>query len=495
MHKTFSRLPGLMASFILFPVSLSAQQDDIAGAPAVVFGDKAPYTVVLDHVTGAVTLMDEGGNTLNAWGAGPDGRALAVPMASVPPDRPVVVRVENANPLLYDYGVQSEVVRQAPIRSCGQVGSQVAKSAMMATMGALEGMAPSGSALMESMAKSGPANAFWGPGLGAFDAPLPQDEAGLESMVASEMADAEAYLARLEPMVALAESVDDSLRLVARLADGQPAGPLLESLRGLLTSSLPDVIMPADVPAAVRKTVQDHGSGARRLSQGSKAADDAGYGGTWTVRARELATRVEALDPATVDAASLAIQDALLRLDRALRDVTRTLPVAADPNYRRISVQLTPTGTYPEIPRLKEGVDLFTEPEYSLLCSVSVGFAFMDRPADYMERDGIIARVPGGEDLRTAPALLVHLGLPAVPMLEAVVGVGLGVLSAPDLYAGASLDVLAPIVVNAGWVVQRTRRLPRGSALGDAFPPAYGTVDEFPRRWGTDFFFGVSLRR
>lgn len=475
--------------------TLVAQSADARSVPPVVYGDKAPYLMVLDHVTGTVRVEGPKGDTLDVWVADARRRALVAPLAAIPPDRPVAVRIENANPLLYSYSVRTETVRESTIRSCSQIGGGLTKGAVLTTMGVMQGAVPMDE-LVSALTKGGPAGSFWGPTLGSSMADdLPTGESALEDMVMAAAPEVEAYLDVVEPLVSTAFTVQDSLRLLARLADGEPAGPMLDDLRRLVTRSLPGTETPADVPGLVRRAMSDVGGSIQSITGAAKAVDDHGYTGAWAQRARRLAIRLEAADGPAVTEASLALQDALHRIDLARRDVTQTFVLAPDPDYRRITVELSPTATYPDIPRFKEGVDLFTEPSHSILCSVSIGFAFMDEPADYTDRGGTVGRQSVGEDLRATPSILVHLGVPAFPLLQAVVGVGIGVLRAPDFYAGASVDLLRPIMLNAGWVFQRTRRLPDGASLGAPFPEGYATVDDFPRRWGGAFFFGVSLRR
>jgi hypothetical protein len=496
---TLMRTPTatLLALLCILPLSAqdaSGQQADGQAVPAAVYGDKAPFQVVFDHVTGDIRVESPKGELIDSWTADAAGRTVVAPLFSVPTDRPVAVRIENANPLLYNYAVRAETVREASLQSCSQVSRGFNAGAVLGALGTAQMATVSGMGLVDMLAKDAPAADFSGLGAGDEGAAF-ANAAALADLVETIAPDVEAYLDVVEPFVAASISLPDSLRVIASLSDGQPAGPLLDELRASLQRSLRGASSAADVAGALRKTVDDYGHSVGLMHEAAAAVSAQRHMGSWANRATALSIRLGELDQATIDAASVALQTAHYMVEVAQRAVTQTYVTAPNPNYRRIRIELTRTGEYPDVPGFKEGVDVFTEPAQSVLCSLSIGFTFMDRPAEYMSRDGSVAPAAPGDDLRTTASLMLHVGAPSVPFLRALVGAGIGTQGMPDLYLGGSLSILQPLLLNAGWVFQRSQQLPTGSRIGDPFPAAYLSADEFPKSWKGGFFFGVSLHR
>ena len=125
---------------------------------------------------------------------------------------------------------------------------------------------------------------------------------------------------------------------------------------------------------------------------------------------------------------------------------------------------------------------------------------FSPQPTAYGVRFGdgtIFDDTPEG--LRSAPAVLFELSPPAIGSVFGLVGgVGLGDAFAPDLYAGASLRLLRPVLITGGAVWRRSRTLPDGLALGDVVAAdadfdAQAFLDDLPHTWAPSLFVGLSV--
>src|SRR6185503_19832679 len=104
---------------------LAAQTPPEPGTKPV-FAQGAPYHIVLDQLTGSVAIQNPRGRTLEQWTPGAGKRSAA--LASIPPRRPVVVDVLNANPLLYRYDVSATAVAQGNQKGCTGLGSRFAST-------------------------------------------------------------------------------------------------------------------------------------------------------------------------------------------------------------------------------------------------------------------------------------------------------------------------------------------------------------------------------
>ena len=80
------------------------------------------------------------------------------------------------------------------------------------------------------------------------------------------------------------------------------------------------------------------------------------------------------------------------------------------------------------------------------------------------------------------------------PEVGGMIGVGLGQYSAPDIYFGGSLNYFAPLVLNAGWVLQKGQELPADIRIGDTWPADLST-DRFRRRYQRAGFVGFAIVR
>ena len=119
---------GLLVGLLLgFYVGLPAraQAPSVSQRPASVEADLAPYQLVLDHITGVVELRSNQGRLLETWERGTET------VAPVPPDRPLMVVVKNANTLLYTYVVSADNVRTTPNQSCRAIGRQFGRQSFL----------------------------------------------------------------------------------------------------------------------------------------------------------------------------------------------------------------------------------------------------------------------------------------------------------------------------------------------------------------------------
>ena len=113
-----------------------AQETGQSATPPLVLSDRAPFKLVLDHVDGSVELHNAGGRVLERW-----DRYSAAPVAEIPHGRPVEVVVMNANPLLYDYDVRVNIIREEAVKSCKDIAGRFVAQGFLLGAAAVTGTA------------------------------------------------------------------------------------------------------------------------------------------------------------------------------------------------------------------------------------------------------------------------------------------------------------------------------------------------------------------
>ncbi len=476
---------------VLLTSSAEAQERSV---PSVIVGDKTPYRVILDHISGDIEVQDHMGRLQEQWIARDMSQSGLAPLVSVPPDRPVMIVVKNANTLLYDYNVEATQARESRIQACQDIGRSFTQTGLLTGLGAIQGIGAAlgtgtelGQTFAEEVDGSFSLSSFARGGGGRRSASQLEEEF---SMGAPQV---ERYLADAAVLAALAESLEDSVRMSARLAESRPIEELLDRLQASVAEELPGLLGAADVVPRMRARLEPFGPSLSLVRGASLGAVEANVTAPWVDRSNELISEVD-LAEGKLWTASIALERQLYEIERARRRATQAFVIPSGRHYRRIHIDVVRNESFEGLPALHESVDVFTEPSVSLLCHISIGFAFMDRPIEYVDEDGSVAIMEQEDDLRTTAHLLMHFSLPSAPLLAGMVGVGVGTQRAPDLYVGASLAYFNPLMFNVGWVFQRARQLPEGLSVGGvvASPTA---VDNFPRSYRSAFFFGFSVGR
>lgn len=479
--------PGLEAQ-------ASAERADRNTNPRV-YADKAPFELRYDHLDGRLTLVNHKGSSVETWETG--GRSTgSAPLIPLPPDRPVVVVVQNANPLLYSYDVDAAVVAPRNLRPCRDIGAQFAARGMFLGIGAIQGgqLPPANvGAAMGFPDLAGVLNGLGARGGNATTLTETSLTRGLDAI----RAPVSAYIDFLETIVVLGETLDDSLAVIARLSDAAPADSLLAALQASVNLTQPDLSQPAQVPRILQarlESVQQQLAILGTLSRGIALARGTAVGeGPAANEIRRLESRIEELAP-SIGSAANALQTTLLRIEQARKNTVQTFTVGPAGDYRQLTIRVEPTDDFEDILRVRQGtIDAFTKPSVSLLCELSLGLNWMDHPPQYGVRDGLLINEEAGES-RATPSLLLLFSTPRFPLIGAMVGVGVGVERAPDLYAGWSFRFFDPVMINAGWIWQRERRLPAGLSVGVEVNDPF-QLDNLPKRYKASMFFGISLAR
>ena len=475
--------------------TLQAQQPDPgpAPAPAPTFAQGAPYRITVDQLTGVVEVFNQNGRSLDRWVPAPGKRTI--PLASVPPRRPLVVELTNANPLLYRYQVSASVVARAGgSKSCTGIGSRFAASGALSSLTAIAGGAG-----------GAPPPGFPDPGQ-TFLPPAAQPGSRGEGPLTESFLDAAAgqlskpvatYANLVENLRDLTESFEDSLALAAELGESLPLDSLLHRLQNTLERRLPGAHTAAQVPLVVRRQVEAARNATAELAVYARSMRTGQFSGDTTEAGpRQVLALANTVAQADKELPSVArrLQGQLRRLELAREGTRQSFTLEPSEEYRRITIEIQQTGEFPDVPRLRTGrEELFSRPVTSLLCEISVGVAFMDRTAHYGVENGVLVDRDASDE-RTAPAFMIHVAPSALPWVGALAGLGFGSQSRPDFYLGGSLRVLSPLLVNFGVVWQRGERKPAGLALGD--PVTDPTIlNDLDHRYQRFFFWGFSLGR
>ncbi|GMR12806.1 MAG: hypothetical protein BMS9Abin29_0999 [Gemmatimonadota bacterium] len=465
--------------------------------PPRALGERAPYLLEYDHLTGVVVLTDPKNRVVERWETRLAGATGVI--APVPPNRPVVVAVKNANPLLYTYDVQVVPVAKGSIRACRDIGGEFAHRGVLVALGAYTGQAPLTPDVSGAL-DGGNVLRLWqqrdqGLTRGAAGA---VDEEAMGRALSAIRTPVVRFAETMEAVATLSGGLEDSLRVVAELGDALPVDSLLAKLQASLDRHQHGLSDPARLPSALRKRRSDVANELETLTSLQRAVMTGLYTGLRNdpaaIEVLTLSSRVDQAER-SAELGYRELRNDLLRIERARRETRQTFSVAASGDFRRITLKVEPRQGFDDVLRTRDGsVSVFTEPAVGLRCQVGIGFAFMNAPPDYeLGSAGVVANREAGET-RTAPALTLLLSTPNIPVLALLTGIGIGNDRVPDLYLGGALGFLDPIMLNAGVVWQRERRLPNGISLGAALADPT-LLDDLPRSYKPSLFFGVTLVR
>lgn len=448
--------------------------------PARVISAKQPWTVVYDHVDESMRLLDEDGREQASFA----GRTLADgPVLRVPPDRPLDVRIENANPLLYAYEVTGPVVQERRARGCSAVLGTFAQAGLQFRALAVGGI-PDDFSIEGSLREMMSAEALASRGeLATRGEPMSAADRARTIALVSERV--EGYELRARALAHFAASLGDSLRTIAELSDATGAGPLLDGLAQSMRSRLPGARRSADVPLALRALGAEAAQPATIIMQLAATGD---------ADVREIRDRFDAA-LATIAGSYRMLQAQLYRVERYRAGVEQRWGLEASGDYRAVRITLAATPEFPEVPRYRLGtVEAVTNPAGRVSCTLAPGLALASTPLGFSTRNDTIVQSSSTEQ-RTAAALLLHLDWVGAKLpVGAIAGIGLGSNKRPDWYLGGSLRVSDVVRINAGAVWQREERLPDGLAVGMVLPEAARAGFEVRTfRYRPSLFWGASL--
>lgn len=467
-----------------------AQEPDTAAArvPSRVFAYETPYRIVYDHIRDTLKLVDNRGNELERWHRfRPNAPATLV---GVPPDRPIEVVVENANPLLYRYSVRVDVVQARNAQTCRMVGRSFAQRAFLTAAGAVGGTsAPAldvssalSTDLLTAITSSGASKSLDFRGTAAART-LSETAARAESQRLATSAQRilvessgrlTAYAELLDTITHYGAKSDSTLRDIARRGETTPADALLEDLqlrfdrshRGLSDPALfVEILRTRSAAAAVDLAAVD--SGIDMVTEAAlllrpydgRAADALASGptaqGLASVKQRVPVAARKALITAQDDVSAATKAQALLMTVRDLRIEARDGQFTAHPSgdLRRVTLRLEPNPMWKDEMRTRTGeAAIYVEPRVGRSCEISAGLAWLGSP-ELTVKDGEV--VSGDDDLRTPPAIFVTIAPRPRSVAGATLGLGLGQHRRPDFFAGATWRWLSPVLITGGAALQR----------------------------------------
>lgn len=475
---------ALLLSIAAVPLAAAdAQQSGATAArerSARVVSSRDPWIITYDHVAETMTVQDHRGREQSAFRGTPlaDG-----PLVRIPPDRPLEVRIRNANPMLYTYTVTGTVVQERKARGCRAMLGTFAQAGLQFRALSL-GQVPmrwspdsiiSGLMSAEALARRG--------GVAVRGTPLSaEDRARTIALVTSRV---QQYEDSARSLAGFTAAFEDSLAIVAELADATDAGPLLEGLAQSIRQRLPGAQRSTDVALALRDLARDAQQPATVLVQLAAYGD----GDIRHIRVR--------FDSALTSIARSyrSMQAQLYRVERYQAAVDQRWTLEPSGDYRAVRIRMESTSEFEGIPRFRSGtVEALTNPSGRVTCNMAPGLALANTPLAFGLRNDTIVQTSNPEQ-RAAASLLLHFDMPDFPLpLGAIAGIGLGAHKRPDWYLGGSVRLSDVVRINAGSIWQREERLGAGWSMGGVVPAAQRTAfEDRPKGYTASFFWGVSL--
>jgi hypothetical protein len=442
-----------------------------------------PWTARFDHVAGRVTVFDQGGVERATFATSDTSETPLIPL---PADRPLQIEVVHANPLLYDYDATVTTVQERKVRTCRNVlGTFTNISLQIQTLG-LAGIAASKISLDTILRQTLTTESLAAPTgfVGRGDADVSRELSDLDVLVTQ-------FAAQSASVMALSRSTDDSLGVIAELGETTDAELLLGRLHTWVSSQLPNVKTAADVGAAyqqARTAAVPLAAKAGQVMADSKTSSD-------SAAAKRLRTRA---DSALSDLRRgyRTLQGQLHQIEQARAATTQRFTVAPSGDFRRLTIALTPTKQFTDVPRLRQGsVDAITDPTPNWTCKLAIGLSLMEPPKGYAMHGDTVADVTS-PDQRSAASVLLHLDWRKTPVpVGAVLGAGLGASHRPDWYTGLSWQFSDAIRLNSGAVWQRIQRLPSGVVSGilTKDPVIRQAIQNGNPAYRPAFFWGLSI--
>ena len=494
-HRRAHTVLGILA--LWFGPALQAQQggtQQVTTDPVGTVARKAPYRVLFDPLARTIELQDQSGNVKERW----DQFSSVAPLANIPADRPVSVVITNANPLLYDYSVRSEVLRQEDVKSCTDIGGRFLSQGFLLSSAVISGVAMPSFTIPEAPAGFLDIDAAFSDAL-ATRGDLRLTESMLEQEMERIGADVTSFTDFASGLAALALTIEDSVALFAAKGESVPLDSVIRQFQLSLEAIQPGLSDPAQTPVIIERRAAEASSSIASLKNVNRSIESGNFSGSRTsFAAREairLNSRVET-SVARLQEWYPVLQQNLLRLERVKAQSTRVFTVGeSGSTVRRLVITSESNGEFEQVLRLHEGdAEFFTRPRQGMVCEIAVGVAWVEQVPTYgFTPDSVL--IDTSDDLRrVAPVLMLHLSASSIPMLGLNLGVGFGQNKAPDLYLGGTLRLFAPVLLNVGWVWQRTPELPSGLQEGQVAPnPDPALLEDPDYNFKSTIYFGLGI--
>lgn len=489
---------GVLIFFLSFlPEVVQAQDKDIVTTrPPTLVADRAPYELLYDHLSGVIELKDAKGNHIEQW----NRRDATPPLASIPPGRPVSIVIQNANALFYTYDVNANLIRQGPLKSCKNIGSQFTSQGFLLASSAVTGASVPALDFPKITTGFLDVNTAFTKSLAAQRGPGGRDLtiAQLQQQMNRIRRPVDEYLSFANTLVQLAEAVEDSLALFASMGDVMPLDSVLERFQRSLEDQLeqPGVSDPARMPLIVNERTNRVREEVGILYAAAESIEKDKYEGS----RKDLLPRETLQLKATVDTVTHNLQESYIKLQRGLLQIKRAQAQMVQVftvrpsrgGFRRLVIKIRSKTDFPDVLHTRKGeVEIFTKPEQSLLCQLSLGVSWMDPPTGYEEKDSILIE-SAKDDVRVTPTLFMHVAVSDFSFIGGLFGIGLGKNEAPDLYVGGSIRLFDPVMLNGGVVWQRAPKLSDKLVVGQPIAdPAL--LDNLDQRYRRTVFFSISV--
>lgn len=448
--------------------------------PARVVSNRTPWTIIYDHVTETMQVSDHR-DRVQAMFVG--ASLVDGPVVRIPPDRPVEVRITNANPMLYRYDVTGPVVQERRARSCRSVLGTFAQAGLQFSAVNIAGAQTrwTTDTLLRKVFSASDLARLGGTAMRG-EPMSAADRARTIGLVEERVY---TYENRAETISDFATTIDDSLTRIAELADATPSGAMLDALASTIRQFLPGATRSVDVSLSLRALEQDAQQPATVLMQLLDTDESA---------VRPLRIRFE--NALTQIAASYRkLQAQLYQVEQYQLGVEQRWTLDPSADYRAVRIHMDATSGFTEVPRFKTGtVEALINPINRVACNLAPGLTIANTPRSFAVRNDTIVNA-NKSDQRAAPALLLHLDIVDFPLPVGVLaGVGLGVNQRPDWYLGGSFRLTDIVRLNAGTLWQREEQLGSGRELGSVVPVAQRpSFDARSQKFAPAFFWGISL--
>lgn len=498
----FQLATALLATLLLGPAVPSVQAQD-TGQSVVspsTLGERAPYRIILNHVDGSVELHNSGGRVLEKW-----DRYAAAPVAEIPHGRPVEVVVTNANPLLYNYDVRVNIIREEEVKSCKDIAGRFVAQGFLLGAAAVTGTAAfpgfeggeiTAGFLDVNAVLSAMSPGTRGAGLGTLS------ESELQQQLSQIRAEVNSFVDYAVLVSDLGGSVEDSLTLFAVKGESVPLEGVLNRYQQSLERLQPGLSDPTRTPVLVDQRIKRAAPSVGTLNSLANAIQQGLYAGRQSdPEAREALLLKFKVDDgiSRLEQSYPVLQRGLLLIERTKAGTSRVFNLAASQGtVREIVITRSSNGQRENVFRVHEGeLSVYTRPFNRLRCELSLGLTWMDPIPNYeLDRTDSTLVNSNKDDFRIAPSLMVHFSHASVPFMGVSFGAGIGKFRAPDLYLGGSLRLFEPILINLGVAWQRQPDLPlglaEGSVLGESDLDFFDDPDLVFRR---TFYMGISVGR
>lgn len=466
------------------PMTVSAQiEGDVGVSSLEILVGETPWAFEWDFLSRGLVVRDDKGNVRQSW----KDIDYEIALASIPAGQPVQLSIINANTLNYVYNVQTEIIRHnTNTNGCSETLIKFGSASFLigtASVASFTGL----------FAFEDPAGVI---GQSMYNLELPGQVSGLAGNT-SQLAFLRSETSKLtnETLKFSGEvsNYADSLAVVARRADFVPISTLLNG-------------MEANMEARYR--------GITRRTSTFEIVEDL------ILAHEELLSIIQKTNARSLENDQ---QTALVSLEQELTESRTSLDEIRDQHTanldriqgaRRQSARKylinNPEGHYVQVRVITEAgansvststprsgqVTFYSGPQSPAIeCSLGIGLSWINRSPQYEIDSDDVLSADRLDSKRIAPSLMLGFSHRKLPVLSALLGVGVGNQGAPDLYTGLQVKVLGALRLTVGSVFQREIVKPRGLREGEVVTGSKLSVSDFDKQFRSKLFFGMTFSK